>query len=191
MSEEAKAMLPLTRRDRERTDDEDIADALEEMPYGLYIIGSRDADGQHLNGMMADWTMQVSFKPRLVAVSIENSARTLRNVRASRVFSVNVLPSDGIELARNFAQPYEGSKIEGRSEEAAAQVHNKLEHVDYALGQTGCPVLQEALAWFECEVEEIVPVGDHHLVVGRVIDGAVVRDGEPLTQKMLGWNYGG
>jgi flavin reductase (DIM6/NTAB) family NADH-FMN oxidoreductase RutF len=183
-------MLPPTRRDRERTEDEDIAEALESMPYGLYIIGSRSA-ADELNGMMADWTMQVSFKPRLVAVSIENNARTLRNVRASNVFSVNVLPSDGIELARNFAQPYEGSKIEGRSEEAAGQVHNKLEHVEYALGRTGCPILEEALAWFECEVEQILLAGDHHLVIGRVVDGAVVRDGEPLTQKMLGWNYGG
>lgn len=190
MADDLSAMLPPTRRDRDRTSDEDIADALEELPYGLYIVGSRDENG-HLNGMMADWTMQVSFKPRLVAVSIENNARTLRNVRASMVFSVNVLASDGIEVARNFAQPYDGSKIEGRSEEEAARVHNKLEHVDYALGQTGCPILQEALAWFECEVEQIVAAGDHHVVIGRVIDGAVVRDGEPLTQKMLGWSYAG
>jgi len=182
-------MFPRTRKDRDRTLDEEMSEALEEMPYGLYIIGSRDGD--HLNGMMADWTMQVSFQPRLVAVSIENNARTLRNIRASNVFSVNLLAADGMELARHFAQPYEGSKIEGRSEEAAAETHNKLERVAYHPGSTGCPVLDDALAWVECEVEQVLPMGDHHLVVGRVIDGAVNREGEPLTQKLLGWSYGG
>ncbi len=53
-----------------------ISEALETMPYGLYIIGSRSEAGE-LNGMMADWLMQVSFKPRLVCCSFENDATTL------------------------------------------------------------------------------------------------------------------
>ncbi|MFQ6019933.1 MAG: flavin reductase, partial [Dehalococcoidia bacterium] len=55
--------------------DDEISRAMSEMPYGLYIIGSRAGD--EVNGMMADWVMQVSFAPRLIAVAIENDARTL------------------------------------------------------------------------------------------------------------------
>ncbi|MCI0890846.1 MAG: flavin reductase, partial [Chloroflexi bacterium] len=70
---------------------EPVSEALETLPYGLYVIGSRSEAGE-LNGMIADWLMQVSFKPRLVGCSFENDATTLKYVRATGVFSVNVLP---------------------------------------------------------------------------------------------------
>ena len=168
-----------------------VAEALETFPYGLYIVGSRGADGT-LNAMMADWLMQVSFKPRLVCCSVENDATTLRFIRETGVFSVNVLPVDEKELAQRFAQPRDASKIKGRSEEEAHKTYDKLAGVAYARGeQTGCPLLDGALARLECEVDQLVPAGDHTLVVGRVLGGAVLREGEPLTQKHLGWLYGG
>ncbi|MFQ6019196.1 MAG: flavin reductase family protein, partial [Dehalococcoidia bacterium] len=138
-----------------------------------------------------DWVMQVSFTPRLVAVAIENDARTLMNIRASPVFSVNLLAEDGMALAAKFAQPYYGSKIRGRAGGAAAEIHHKLEGVRYRSGEADCPILTDALAWFECRVETLVPVGDHTLVVGRVLNGAVDRDAEPLTTNVTGWPYSG
>ena len=41
----------------------------------LYIVGSHDTASEN-NGMMADWVMQVSFVPRMVAVSFENDPHT-------------------------------------------------------------------------------------------------------------------
>jgi len=163
--------------------------ALGEMPYGLYILGST-GDGE-ANGMMADWVMQVSFSPRLIAVAIESDARTLANIRASQAFTLNLLPADEMALAAKFAQPYYGSKIKGRAGAAATEVHHKLEEASYRLGTTGCPILTNTLAWLECTVDAIVPVGDHSLVVGRVLDGAVLRDAEPLTTLVTGWPYSG
>ncbi|MCH7699252.1 MAG: flavin reductase family protein [Chloroflexi bacterium] len=170
---------------------EPVSEALETLPYGLYVIGSRSEAGE-LNGMIADWVMQVSFQPRLVACSFENDATTLKNIRATTVFSVNVLPEDAGELAAKFAQPHDASKIKGRSEEARAVTHDKLRGVPYSSGdQTGCPLLDDALAWVECSAEQFIPAGDHTLVIGSVLDGEVLREGEPLTQRALGWAYGG
>jgi len=164
--------------------------ALAEMPYGLYIVGSRSADGP--NGMMADWVMQVAFDPRLVAVSIENDARTLANIKKSDVFSVNLLSADEFALAGKFAQPYYGSKIKGRGSPARDAVHHKLDRVHHEPGRsTGCPILTDALAWLECHVSMTVPLGDHMLVVGRVVDGGVLHEGEPLTSTITGWPYSG
>jgi flavin reductase (DIM6/NTAB) family NADH-FMN oxidoreductase RutF len=174
-----------------RTPPDPIAQALETMPYGLYIVGSRN-DAGDLNGMMADWVMQLSFKPRLVGVSVENNATTLRFIRETGVFTVNVLPSDEKALAQRFAQPRDASKIEGRSEEASAVVYDKLRGIAYSRGeQTDCPVLDDALAWLECRVEQLIEAGDHTLVVGAVLDGAPLREGDALTQKTLGWSYAG
>jgi flavin reductase (DIM6/NTAB) family NADH-FMN oxidoreductase RutF len=165
---------------------------MHEMPYGLYIIGSKEPDGK-VNGMMADWVMQVSFDPRLIAVSFENDSHTLSNVRTSRLFTVNLLPADegGMELARPFAQPYSGAKVTGRKADEAAKVHYKLQGLAYSTTERGCPVLNEALGWFECEVDQLIAIGDHTLVVGRVLDGRVEREGEPLTSSFTGWTYSG
>jgi flavin reductase (DIM6/NTAB) family NADH-FMN oxidoreductase RutF len=164
--------------------------ALGEMPYGLYVVGSK-SDGD-LNGMMADWVMQVAFEPRLVAVSIENDAHTLANVNKSGVFSVNLLAADEFALAAKFAQPFYGSKVKGRGSPAREEVHHKLDGVRHEPGtQTGCPILTDALAWPECRVTMTVPLGDHTLVVGRVVDGGVLREGEPLTSTITGWPYSG
>ncbi len=48
---------------------DEIERVMHELPYGLYIIGSREESDGKVNGMMADWVMQVSFEPRLVAVA--------------------------------------------------------------------------------------------------------------------------
>jgi flavin reductase (DIM6/NTAB) family NADH-FMN oxidoreductase RutF len=170
-----------------------IAEALEQMPYGLYIIGSRSGDGSEVNGMMADWLMQVSFKPRLLGLSLENNSTTLRFVRESGAFSVNLLPATGRELAAKFCQPRDASKIQGRSESAAAVTYDKFRGVSWQEGQySRCPVLLDAIAFIECEAEDFFAAGDHTIVTGKVINGAVLNyEAEPLTQRILGWSYAG
>jgi flavin reductase (DIM6/NTAB) family NADH-FMN oxidoreductase RutF len=178
-----------------------IARVMHEMPYGLYIIGSKEPDGgpstdsgqARVNGMMADWVMQVSFEPRLVAVAFENDSHTLGNIRENKLFTVNLLSADqaGMELARPFAQPFSGTKVKGRKADEAAKVHYKLEGLAYSTTERGCPVLNEALGWFECEVDQFIVIGDHTLVVGRVLGGRVEREGEPLTSSFTGWTYSG
>jgi flavin reductase (DIM6/NTAB) family NADH-FMN oxidoreductase RutF len=169
----------------------EIARVMDGMPYGLYIIGSA-LDGD-VNGMMADWVMQVSFRPRLIALALENDARTLRNLRSEGAFTVNALSQDrdSMELAAKFAQPYYGSKIEGRTRTAAEEVHHKLEGIKHTKTAGGRPVLDSAMAWLECEVEQLIPTGDHTLAIARVVDGKVVREGDALTSSYTGWNYSG
>jgi flavin reductase (DIM6/NTAB) family NADH-FMN oxidoreductase RutF len=174
-----------------RVDLDPVAEALEQMPYGLYIIGSRGED--NINGMMADWVMQVSFEPRLVLVSLENSSTTLRNIRHSQAFTVNLLDSDSKQLAARFCQPRDASKIQGRSEAARQMIYNKFEGVDFFEGEhTGIPILSDAMMWLECLLEAETPAGDHTLAIGRVVNGEVVDyKREPLTQRILGWSYAG
>jgi len=171
--------------------EQEIAHVMEEMPYGLYIIGSNQ-DGE-VNGMMADWVMQVSFNPRLVAVALENDAHTLENIRKTGAFTVNFLPQDhrGMEVAAKFAQPYYDAKVKERNHTAAVAVHRKLEGIPYAVTADGCPTLEAATAWLECHAEQFVPTGDHTLVIAHVENGKSVLDAEPLTSSYTGWNYSG
>jgi flavin reductase (DIM6/NTAB) family NADH-FMN oxidoreductase RutF len=170
----------------------EVERVMHEMPYGLYIIGSKEADGR-VNGMMADWVMQVSFDPRLVVVSFEPNSHTLENVRERRFFTVNLLAQDepSMDLARRFAQPHSGTKVQGRKGSTATAVHYKLEGVDHTTTANGCPVLDDAMGWAECELVDTQDIGDHVLVVGAVLDGGVLREAEPLTSTFTGWTYSG
>ncbi len=174
-----------------RVEIDPVEQVMHEFPYGIYIVGSVE-DGEP-NGMIADWVMQVSFEPRLVAVALEDDSRSLARIRANGVFTVNLLTEepDSMELARQFLQPYDASKIKGRSDAAAAQRHHKLDGVEHWLRDSGCPVLEDALAWLECEAEQFVEAGDHVLVIGRVLDGEVLVSAEPLTSLYTGWTYSG
>jgi flavin reductase (DIM6/NTAB) family NADH-FMN oxidoreductase RutF len=173
------------------TMDHELANVMEEMPYGLYIVCSHAADGEP-NGMMADWVMQVAFRPRLIAVSCENDAHTLQNIRDTGTFTVNLLglTHEGMHLAKHFGQPYVDAKVAGRST-AGPRVHRKLEGIAYTLSPTGSPILRDGIAWFECRAEQYVPVGDHTLVISLVTAGQVLRQEEPLTSEYTGWPYSG
>jgi flavin reductase (DIM6/NTAB) family NADH-FMN oxidoreductase RutF len=161
----------------------EIERVMHEMPYGLYIIGSLEEDGR-VNGMMADWVMQVSFEPRLVAISFEPTSHTLANIQERSYFTVNLLGQDdqSMEAARRFAQPFSGEKVAGRRGEERTKVHYKLDGLSYTTTVSGCPILGNAIAWCECRLDASWPVGDHVLVVAEVADGAVISEGAADVQ---------
>ncbi len=170
---------------------EGLEKALLALSYGVHVIGSCASDGT-LNAMLADWVMQVSFKPRLVAVSIENDARTLRFIRETKAFTINLLhEKDGLEIARKVVMPSEGKKVRGRSDEAAAKVIDKLASIPYGLHDNGCAVLERSLGWIACVAVAFHPAGDHTVVIGQCTEGERIRPGEMLIERDLGWEYGG
>lgn len=64
---------------------------------------------------------------------------------------------------------------------------DKLASIRWTAGKTGAPLLLDALAHFDCNVISDIEAGDHRLVVGRVINGAVVNEGgEPLMYAQTG-----
>ena len=168
-----------------------IERAMLAMSYGVHVIGSVSKGGE-MNAMLADWIMQISFKPRLVACAIENDARTLRFIRETGVFSVNMLhEKDGIDIARKVVMPSEAGKVRGRTEGLAAQTIDKLEGISYVIGENGCPLLNDALGWYTCDAQRFVTTGDHTIVIGQVVDGDIIRTGEMLIERDLGWEYAG
>lgn len=77
---------------------------------------------------------------------------------------MNILPSGHQHLAAQFARS--GA--------------DKFAGVDYTASPLGNPVLDQALAWVDCELHEEFDGGDHTIVVGAV-RALGARDGaEPL-----------
>ena len=151
--------------------------ALRKIPHGVYIVGVKH--GEQLNAFTATWLTQVSFTPPLVAVGIKKDSHSLTMIREGRVFSVNLLGKDQKPVAEHFVKP-------------SAAIGEKLHGVRHRPGATGAPVLEEAIAYFECEVREIASErGDHAVVIGEVVDAGVRKDEPALTLMDTGWHYGG
>lgn len=152
--------------------------ALRKIPHGVFIVGTKQ-DGQ-LNAFTATWLNQVSFTPPLVAVGIRKDSHSFAMIQESRVFSVSILGKQQKSVAEHFVKP-------------ATVVGEKLKEVPHHLGKTGSPILDEAIAYVECEVREIAnALGDHAVVIGEVVEAGVRSKEElALTLADTGWHYGG
>src|SRR5262245_26814689 len=64
---------------------------------------------------------------------------------------------------------------------------DKLAGTEWTTDRTGLPLLREALAWFECELINEHPAGDHVLVLGKVIGGKLLdSEVEPMSYRETG-----
>lgn len=136
---------------------------------GVTIVTARDAAGGHV-GLTASSFTSVSLHPLLVLVCVDRNSATLPGLLESGAFAVNVLPEGAAEVARRFARNDRTARFEGLGWHEAA---------------TGSPVLEAALAWFDCRLWKRVPAGDHEVLLGEVLRGDA-SGGRPLV-----WYRGG
>ncbi len=152
----------------------DHSQALRQFPYGLYLVGA--SRNGHPIMILANWVIQVSFSPPLVAVAIEVESKMHQFITDSGYFSVNVLPAGNIELPRAFLksqEPKEGL-INGHA---------------FHFGRHGSPLIEDASSCLECQVVETIVVGDHTLFAGQVIQSFVNSDNPGITLRESGLSY--
>jgi flavin reductase (DIM6/NTAB) family NADH-FMN oxidoreductase RutF len=150
------------------------------MPSGLYILGSRA--GERRNGMTINWATQLSFDPKLVGVSVEHGAFTHELVSEGGVFTVNLVAQADRAIVRKFTKPVDVD-LDART------LNGFLFHD----GSTGAPILDQAVAFLDCEVRQSVDLGGHTLFLGEVVDCAFQLDEETpvLSMSDTRMNYGG
>jgi flavin reductase (DIM6/NTAB) family NADH-FMN oxidoreductase RutF len=150
------------------------------MPSGLYVVGSRAGDRR--NGMTCNWAVQVSLCPKLVAVAVENDAQTHRLVSEGGRFTLCLLSRDDRAVVRRFVKPVEAD-LDART----------LGGVPFHDTPGGMPVLDQALAWLDCELRQEVRTGDHTLFIGEVVDCDFQQpeDAPVLRMEDTRMSYGG
>jgi len=136
------------------------------IPQGIYIVTSKYEN--KINGLTAAWVGQVSFNPKLLSVALTPTRYTYELIKKSHLFCINTLSKDQIQLAKNFGF------VSGRQK-------NKFEGVDYFFAKHGCPVIKDALAYFECQLVKECEAGDHIILIGEIKDYKVLNPlGKPL-----------
>lgn len=150
------------------------------MPSGLYVVGSRAGDRR--NAMTANWVSQVSFAPKLVAISVEGEALTHELISQGRVFSVCVIDREDRAVVRKFVKPVEVDAVAGT-----------LNGFGFHDAPSGAPVLDLSVAWVDCGLRQQVEVGGHTLFVGEVTACAFQKPEDTAVLRMedTRMNYGG
>ena len=133
---------------------------------GVYIVTVRTKE--KINGMTAAWVSQVSLHPLLLMVSIAPARHTHNLIKESGYFAINTLDEDVKKYATVFGFK-SGRKVD------------KFQEVSYFDAPHGSPVLDGALAFFECKVVDTFTAGDHTLFVGEVVAAKLLKENvEPL-----------
>ncbi len=122
-----------------------------------------------LDGAPAGLTCQsfvsLSLDPLLVAFCPSKKSTSWRRIDESGAFCANVLTEEQEDISRVFATSG-GDKFLG---------------LGWRAGETGSPILHDVLAWVDCQIEARYDAGDHHIIVGRVVDLQAAPRGKPLV----------
>lgn len=129
---------------------------------GIAVATVRGSDGRP-HGLTVNSFTSVSLAPPLVLVCVDYRAAALPHFRTSRYYAINVLREDQREVSAAFAQKKE----------------DRFESLKWSDGADAVPILDGALACFECRVSQTVEAGDHAIFIGEVVR-ARCHEGRPL-----------
>ena len=134
----------------------DFRNAMRRLASGVSVITA--GRGRDISGMTVTSVSSLSVDPPALIVSINREASSFPLVQRYGAFGVNMLTSDQLDIAERFT---------GKGGLKGA---DRFTGAHWTMRASGVPLLVDALAAIDCEVEEIVERHSHALVIGRVLD---------------------
>ena len=126
---------------------------LSQFPTGVAIVTSLNENRQPI-GMTINSFSSVSLAPALISGCIDRQAASYESFANATGFAVTVLAEGQAELAQRFAtrgaNKFRGIEIVGND----------------------APIIPHGCAWFKCETYQTILLGDHTMLVGKVIEFA-------------------
>lgn len=129
----------------------DFRNALGQFATGVTVVTTVSPDGRKV-GMTANSFTSVSVEPPLVLWCPSKRAPSLTDFEEASHFAINILASDQHVLSRQFATP----------------ATDKFEGAATSEGIAGVPLLDGAVATFQCRTVSRHDAGDHVIYVGEV-----------------------
>ncbi|QLE57227.1 diflavin flavoprotein [Nostoc sp. TCL26-01] len=134
--------------------------------------------GEISSAMLASWVAQASFNPPglTIAVAKDRAVETLTH--SGNKFVLNILKEGShLGLMKQFLKPF-------------APAEDRFANVTTAAAENGSPVLEDALAYLECSVQNRMESGDHWLVYATVENGKVLnQDGVTAVHHRKSGNH--
>lgn len=140
-----------------------LREAFGHVPAGVVAIAA-EVDGSRV-GMAASTLVPVSLDPPLISFCVQNSSETWPKLARLPALGVSVLSESQHDAARTLAAK-NGDRFAG------------LETVS---SPAGALFVTGTCLWLESAVEQVVPAGDHAIVILRVLDLAVHAEVAPVV----------
>lgn len=146
--------------------------ALRRVNREVWIITA--AAGGRRGGLVATWVSQASLDPQrpVLVVAVARNHYTAELIDAGGALAAQLIGADQLSLAWNFAI---GS---GRD-------RDKLAEIPHRTGETGAPILRDALAWVEGRVFARLEGGDRLFFWADLVAGESNAVGDPLREHQL------
>lgn len=175
----------------------ECANSLAQIPGGLFILTSHFETQR--GGVLVRWVQQCSDVPPMVMVALCKGQPVEMLIRDSHFFTLCQISADDRFLIRKFngrngsnghASPQGSNGANGTTSAANAVDYNGAAgHDDDALlplmtraAPSGCPIVDRALSFLDCEVVRHVELdSDHRIYVGQIHSGAVLNQGTPAV----------
>jgi flavin reductase len=139
--------------------------AMSRAATGVSVVTTGGIGGQF--GLTVSAMCSVSADPPLLLACVNRRSPTVAAIDMNGVFAVNVLNAG----QKAYAETFSGRPLTGEPFDFAAH--------EWVLGTTGLPVIPQAVAVFECEIDTSHDAGSHRIFIGRVLS-ARTGTGEPL-----------
>jgi flavin reductase (DIM6/NTAB) family NADH-FMN oxidoreductase RutF len=130
---------------------DDFRAAMGQFLTGVTIVTAVDEQG-HRVGLTANSFNSVSLSPPLVLWSLSKHSSSMQGMRSAKAWAVNILAADQRPLAERFAR----------------KGVDRFDGVAWRTGLSGAPLIQGAVATFECTPRNHHDEGDHVIFVGEV-----------------------
>jgi flavin reductase ActVB len=140
-----------------------VRDAMAQWPTGIAVVTTADQDGWWW-GCTADSFGAVSVRPPLVSICLAREHRCRPAFTAADTFAVHVLRTGQEDLARRFACKDTGD----------------FDGIAVERGLDDVPLLCDVAVRMECHTTNVVPAGDHVMLLGEVVR-IRTGHGEPLV----------
>ena len=141
-------------------------EAMRELASGVALVTSAFERGRL--GCVVTSFISLSLSPPSALVCLNGESATLRAIRASGAFAINILGERHLSLARRFSAP----EIRG-GERFTEGAWTTLE--------TGAPILSDALAIVDCRLARVVEHATHVILIGAAVAAARGAAGAALV----------
>ena len=140
-----------------------LREAFGHFPTGVVAIAAQV--GGVREGLAASTFVPVSLEPPLVSFCVQNTSTTWPKLKGVPVLGISVLGETHDAAVRTLA----------------AKTGDRFAGLETVSSETGAVFIKGTGLWLESAIEQLIPAGDHTIVVLRVAEVTVDADVAPIV----------
>jgi flavin reductase (DIM6/NTAB) family NADH-FMN oxidoreductase RutF len=140
-----------------------LREAFGHFPSGVIAIAA-EVDGIKV-GLAASTFVPVSLEPPLVSFCVQNTSETWPKLKGLPYLGISVLGESHDEAARTLA----------------AKTGDRFAGLQTSSTESGAVFVEGTSVWLESSIEQLIPAGDHTIVILRVSGITVHADVAPIV----------